>query len=189
MCWYCLSRFCLFNFGGCVLMTRLPVFHRSHLAIHLGITGHNNGWNPQVLLISNLKPHIFTDWSFGTWFWFFNSVGNNHPNWRTHIFSFPAVIRPWRDADVQALHRPATPSIPRRRQRHLGVALRAALCGRRPRGAAVGAAKGAAGAGLADAGGVGGVDGQGSLGRSDLWPASGIVWIIYIYISVCIYIS
>ena len=109
-------------------------------------------------------------------------------------FSFPAVIRPWRDADVQALHRPATPSFPRRRQRHLGVALRAALRGRRPRGAAVGAAKGTAGAGLADAGGVGGVDGQGSLGRSDLWPASGIVWIIYIYthiyicVNICIYI-
>ena len=103
-------------------------------------------------------------------------------------FSFPAVIRPWRDADVQALHRPATPSFPRRRQRHLGVALRAALRGRRPRGAAVGAAKGTAGAGLADAGGVGGVDGQGSLGRSDLWPASGIVWIIYIYIYTYIYI-
>ena len=105
------------------------MFHRSHFDIHLGITGHNFSWDPQLLLISNLKPHIFTDWWFGTWF-FSIQLGIIIPTDELIYFhrifpgfSFPAVIRPWRDADVQALHRPATPSFPRRRQRHLGVAL------------------------------------------------------------------
>ena len=37
-------------------------------------------------------PHempMFAGWwfgRFGTWIWFFHSVGNNHPNWRAHIF-------------------------------------------------------------------------------------------------------
>ena len=29
---------------------------------------------------------LHTGWWFGTWILFFHSVGNNHPNWPTHIF-------------------------------------------------------------------------------------------------------